>query len=126
MKRYLLDTHLIYWWMTADTHLGKATRRIIANAEIIVSAVSIWEMVLKNGAGKLPLPQGSIAEALEAQGFILLPILPRHIEATRDLQCAHADPFDRLLIAQARDEKLTLLTRDAAMLGLGMDGVVKG
>jgi PIN domain nuclease of toxin-antitoxin system len=126
LKRYLLDTHLLYWWMTADTRLGKSTQRIIANSEIVVSAASLWEMVLKNAKGKLPLPQGSITEQLEAQGFALLPILPRHIDAARSLICSHADPFDRLLIAQAYDERLLLLTRDAAILGLGLDGVVKG
>lgn len=126
MKRYLLDTHLIYWWMTADARLGKATQRIISNSEIIVSTASIWEMVLKNAKGKLPLPLGAITEQLEAQGFALLPVLPRHIEAVRSLSCVHADPFDRLLIAQAYDERLMLLTRDAAILGLGLDGVVKG
>jgi PIN domain nuclease of toxin-antitoxin system len=126
LKRYLLDTHLIYWWMTADTRLGKTTQRIIANSEIVVSTTSLWEMVLKNAKGKLPLPQGAITEQLEAQGFALLPILPRHIEAARSLTCSHADPFDRLLIAQAYDERLLLLTRDAALLGLGLDGVVKG
>ena len=126
MKRYLLDTHLVYWWMTADTRLGKATQRIITSSEIVVSTASLWEMVLKSAKGKLPLPQGSITEQLEAQGFTLLPILPRHIEAARSLTCSHADPFDRLLIAQAYDERLLLLTRDAAILGLGMDGVVKG
>ena len=121
MKRYLLDTHLIYWWMTADARLGKATRRIIAKSEIVVSAASVWEMVLKNARGKLPLPQGSLVEQLEAQRFVVLAILPRHIEAVRQLDCSHADPFDRLLIAQARDEKLTLLTRDAAILGLRLE-----
>lgn len=126
MKRYLLDTHLIYWWMTADARLGKATQRIIAKSEIVVSTASVWEMVLKNVKRKLPLPQSSITEQLEAQGFVLLPILPRHIEAVRSLTCAHPDPFDRLLIAQARDERLTLLTRDAAILELGLDRVVKG
>jgi PIN domain nuclease of toxin-antitoxin system len=126
LKRYLLDTHLIYWWMTADARLGKATQRIIAKSEIVVSTASIWEMVLKNAKGKLPLPLGSLTEQLEAQGFLLLPILPRHIEEVRRQTCAHADPFDRLLIAQAHDEKLTLLTRDAAILGLGLDGVVQG
>ena len=126
MKRYLLDTHLIYWWMTADARLSKATQRIIAKSEIVVSTASVWEMVLKNAKGKLPLPQGTITEQLEAQGFVLLPILPRHIEAVRSLTCAHPDPLDRLLIAQARDERLTLLTRDAAILELGLDGVVKG
>ena len=126
MKRYLLDTHLIYWWMTADARLGPTMQRIIAKSEIIVSTASMWEMVLKNAKGKLPLPDASITEQLEAQGFILLPILPRHIEAARKLRCEHADPFDRLLIAQAQDERLTLLTRDVAILGLGLDGVAKG
>ena len=126
MKRYLLDTHLIYWWMTADARLGKATQRIIAKSEIVVSTAIIWEMVLKNAKGKLPLPQGSITEQFEVQGFALLPILPRHIEAARSLTCTHADPFDRLLIAQAHEERLTLLTRDTAILALGLDGVVAG
>ena len=126
MKRYLLDTHLIYWWMTADARLGKDTQRIIAKSEIVVSAASIWVMVLKSGKGKLPLPQGSITEQFEAQGFALLPILPRHLEAVRSLACKHTDPFDRLLIAQTYDERLTLLTRDTAILELGLDSVVKG
>lgn len=112
--------------MTGDARLGKATQRIIAKSEIIVSTASVWEMVLKNAKGKLPLPQGSLTEQLEAQGFVMLPILPRHIETARGLTCAHADPFDRLLIAQAQDERLTLLTRDAAILALGFDGAVKG
>jgi PIN domain nuclease of toxin-antitoxin system len=109
--------------MTGDACLSKATQRIIAKSEIVVSAVSIWEMVLKNAKGKLPLPQGALAEQFEAQGFIVLPVLPRHIETVRYLQCAHNDPFDRLLIAQALDEKLTLLTRDTAILGLKLNGV---
>jgi len=82
--------------------------------------------MLKNAKGKLPLPQGIITEQFEAQGFVLLPILPRHLEAVRSLACTHPDPFDRLLVAQAQDERLTLLTRDAAILALGLDGVVKG
>ena len=126
MKRYLLDTHLIYWWMTGDAKLGKATQRIIAKSEIVVSTASMWEMVLKNARGKLPLPQGLLVEQLEAQCFVVLPILPRHIEGVRSLDCPHADPFDRLLIAQARDEKLTLLTRDAALLALRLDCVDAG
>jgi len=126
VKRYLLDTHLLYWWMTGDARLGKATQRIIAKSEIVVSAASVWEMTLKNAKGKLPLPQGSLVEQLEAQGFALLPILPRHVEAVRSLTCTHTDPFDRLLIAQAHDERLTLLTRDAAILALGLASVTQG
>jgi Uncharacterized protein conserved in bacteria len=126
LTRYLLDTHLIYWWMTADARLGRATKSLVAKSEIVVSAASVWEMVLKNARGKLPLPQGSISEQLEAQGFFMLPVLPRHIDAVRALTCVHADPFDRLLIAQAANERLTLLTRDADMLALGRDGIVRG
>lgn len=126
MKRYLLDTHLIYWWMTADKQLGNATQNLIAESEMLVSTVSIWEMVLKNAKGKLPLPQGKITEQIQSQDFTLLPILPRHIDATRNLICPHPDPFDRLLIAQARDEQLILLTRDTAILALGLRGVEKG
>ena len=126
MKRYLIDTHLIYWWMTADARLGAATEQRITGAEIVVSAASLWEMVLKNARGKLPLPQGSLTASLEAQGFILLPVLPRHVEAARGLEIEHADPFDRLLIAQAADEKLTLLTRDSAILALGLSEVQQG
>ena len=80
MKRYLLDTHLVYWWMTGDARLGKATQRIISKSEIIVSTASLWEMVLKNAKGKLPLPDGSITEQLETQGFVILPILARLIQ----------------------------------------------
>ena len=58
--------------------------------------------------------------------FALLFALPRHIEAARKLRCEHADPFDRLLIAQAQDERLTLVTRDVAILGLELEGVAKG
>ncbi|EXI87275.1 MAG: PIN domain protein [Candidatus Accumulibacter regalis] len=123
--RYLLDTHLIYWWMTGDERLGETTRALIARSDITVSTASVWEMVLKNAKGKLPLPQGAIGEQLEAQGFVLLPILPRHIEAVRSLSCAHVDPFDRLLVAQAKDERLTLLTRDSAILELELDEVEK-
>jgi PIN domain nuclease of toxin-antitoxin system len=126
LTRYLLDTHLIYWWMTADARLGKSTKSLIAKSEIVVSAASVWEMVLKNARGKLPLPLGSLHEQLEGQGFFLLAVLPRHIEAVRGLTCANADPFDRLLIAQASDERLTLLTRDADLLALGLDGIVRG
>jgi PIN domain nuclease of toxin-antitoxin system len=126
MKRYLLDTHLVYWWMTADIRLGKATQCIITESEIVVSVASVLEMVLKNTRGKLPLPQGSITEQLESQGFNVLPILPRHVEAMRNLHCVHNDPFDLLLIAQSQDERIALLTRDSTILGLELDGVMEG
>ncbi len=123
MARYLLDTHLIYWWMTNNSELGKPLQRLIARADVMVSTASLWEMVLKNAKGKLPLPDGALDAHIEAAGFTVLPILPRHIEAARALRCRHADPFDRLLIAQAVSEQLIFLTRDAALLALKLDGV---
>lgn len=112
--------------MTGDHRLGESTQRIIAESEIVVSTASIWEMVLKNSKGKLPLPQSSVSESLEAQGFILLPIVSRHIEALRLFDCRHPDPFDRVLLAQALDEKIILMTRDATILSLMIDGVIAG
>lgn len=112
--------------MTADERLGKAAQEIIAKAEIVVSTVSLWEMTLKNARGKLPLPAEPLAEGLELQGFILLPILPRHIEVARRLEILHNDSFDRLLIAQAADETLIMLTRDSAILGFDLDFVQAG
>ena len=126
MSRYLLDTRIVYWWMTANPCLGKATQDLIAESEIIISTASLWEMTLKNANGKLPLPQGSLTQDLQAQGFNLLPITPRHVEVLRLLAYAHPDPFDRLLIAQALDEKLILLTRDTAILALGLAYVEVG
>lgn len=125
MRRYLIDTHLVYWWMTADRRLGRITQRLIERSDILVSAASIWEMILKNQLGKLPLPKSSVSDALESDGFLLLPILPRHVEASSDFTGAHGDPVDRLLIAQAREEKLVFLTRDAAILDLKLQGVVE-
>ncbi len=123
MSTYLLDTHLLYWWMTADPQLGDKAQRTIAESEIVVSVASLWEMALKNAKGKLPLPNGDILKSLAAQGFSILPILPAHIDAVRTLPTAHSDPFDCLLIAQATVSKLTLLTEGKALLKLGLKNV---
>ncbi len=77
MKRYLLDTHLIYWWMTGDSRLGNTTQRLIAKAEIVVSVASLWEMVLKKDCGKLALPAGNMAEQ------ITLTLVPFILRASR-------------------------------------------
>jgi PIN domain nuclease of toxin-antitoxin system len=121
----LLDTHLLYWWMTNDAKLGKATKKLIAEAEMKVSFVSIWEMTLKNAKGKLPLPEGDIGQHLAAEGFNVLPILSGHIDGDRNLVCSHPDPFDRLLIATAQTEGLTFLTRDSSVLALDLHWVIR-
>ena len=118
MTRYLLDTHVIYRCMRDDRRLGRAMRRILAQADCAVSAASLWEMLIKNSRGKLPLPKGSLADAMEAHGFRVLAITARHVEATRRFDQAIADPFDRLLVATAAEEGIFLLTQDAGILKL--------
>ena len=115
MSAILLDTHLLYWWMTADPKLG-AAEELIASATVSVSAASQWELVLKNAAGKLSLPDGPIAAAIIREGFELIPIRPTHVDAVRKLPPGLTDPFDRLLLATAMIEELTFLTRDKALL----------
>ena len=118
MTRYLLDTHVVYRWMRDDRRLGRDLHRIIAEAECAVSVASVWEMLIKNGRGKLPLPAGSLGEALEAQGFRVITIQGRHVEATRRFDQAIADPFDRLLVATADEEGMLLVTQDGSLLEL--------
>ena len=117
MSAILLDTHFLYWWMTADPKLGSA-EEVIASATVSVSAASQWELVLKNAAGKLSLPDSSIAAAITREGFELIPIRPTHVDAVRKLPPGLTNPFDRLLLATAMIEDLTLLTRDQGLLAL--------
>ena len=81
----LIDTHFLYWWMTADRRLGVDAQRLIGSSEITVSVASLWEMALKESKGKLPLPAAPIAEAIEKEGFRILPVRPEHIDAVRGL-----------------------------------------
>ena len=118
--RYLIDTHLLYWWLTGSAKLGPAATDRLQRELIVVSTVSLWEMVLKNRKGKLPLPDESLHEAVSGQGFELIPITSGQIEALRGLDVAHEDPFDRLLLATASAEQCTFLTRDRPILALGL------
>lgn len=118
--RYLIDTHILYWWMTNQPNLGEATIRKLKEADIAVSAATLWEMILKNRKGKLPLPDTPLHQEVEAQGFRLLSITPIHLEALRGLDIPHEDPFDRLLIATTMAEQCTFLTRDGPILAFAL------
>jgi len=117
---YLIDTHILYWWMTAAPSLGETTTRTLRQADIAVSATSLWEMLLKNRKGKLPLPDRPLGQEVIAQGFRVLPITPDHLDALRGLDIPHEDPFDRLLLATAMAERRIFLTRDGPLLNLGL------
>lgn len=113
----LLDTHAVLWWKTGSRKLGPAARRAIERQAINVwvSAVSAWEIAIKSRLGRLRLIEPLhhwMPEGLEQDGFQILSIAMAHAVAVASLPDHHDDPFDRLLIAQARAEGLTIVTAD--------------
>lgn len=110
--RLLLDTHVVLWWRADDRRLARRAREAIATADVVfVSAASAWEVAIKSALGRLSIPDRFEA-GVAASGFERLPITFPHAEAAGGLPPHHADPFDRMLIAQARLEGLTLVTHD--------------
>jgi PIN domain nuclease of toxin-antitoxin system len=110
--RLLLDTHVFLWWRERSPRLEEEALRAIAGADVVlVSAASAWEIAIKSALGKLRLP-GPLEPAVEESGFSRLPIEFRHAAAVEALPPHHGDPFDRMLIAQALVEGLTLVTHD--------------
>jgi PIN domain nuclease of toxin-antitoxin system len=110
--RLLLDTHALVWW--DNGRLPRAVATAIREAdEVHVSAVTAWEIAIKSALGKI-VARGTVADAIGDYGFSALPVTVEHADAVRMLPAHHHDPFDRLLIAQARLEDLTLVTRDPA------------
>jgi PIN domain nuclease of toxin-antitoxin system len=115
--RLLLDTHVYLWWLLGDRRLGAARRRAIADqvSEVYVSAASIWELAIKISIGRFEPGEVDLAEQVEASGFRQLPVTGAHAWRGRDLPPLHRDPFDRMLVAQALSEGLTLATDDPAI-----------
>jgi PIN domain nuclease of toxin-antitoxin system len=115
--RLLLDTHLFLWSVTDSPRLSAEARSsILAADEVYVSAVSIWEVAMKAGLGKIQGDVRQLAEAIGGSGFVELPVTALHAATVAGLPPHHRDPFDRLLVAQAMTEPLILLTADAALL----------
>lgn len=113
--RLLLDTHVVLWWQTDDRRLGREARRAIAAADIVwVSAVSGWEASIKIARGRLRVDE-KFRILVAVDGFTELPVLLTHAERLLDLPPHHADPFDRLLVAQALVERATIVTHDRAI-----------
>jgi PIN domain nuclease of toxin-antitoxin system len=107
----LLDTHVLIWW-DEGRGLSSTGRRAIETADsVYVSAASAWEVAIKIGLGRLR-PSRTVEAAAEESGFLELPITFRHAQRVTGLPAHHRDPFDRLLVAQAEVEGLTLVTRD--------------
>jgi PIN domain nuclease of toxin-antitoxin system len=111
----LLDTCIVYDWLMGRLENAGFIAQIQADGAM-VSAVSVWEMAIKAGLGKLALPDANIADAIAAQGFSWLNINPVHAQSVLTPPHFHNDPFDRLLIAQAQVKGLTVATYDRQFL----------
>jgi PIN domain nuclease of toxin-antitoxin system len=116
--KVLADTHAILWWLAGDERLSRTARRILENPanRRLVSVASLWEIGIKLSAGKL-LDEGLtlriIADSLNEQEFVVLPIRLEALLRLDQLPWIHRDPFDRMLIAQAMEEEIPLLTADS-------------
>ena len=110
----LLDTHILLWWLDDNPELSPAVKRHIASREnlVFLSVAVIWEIRIKEALGKLDIPPDFQA-ILDRQPFEKLPIKLEHAHAIKNLALHHRDPFDRMLIAQAGREGLTIVTHDA-------------
>jgi PIN domain nuclease of toxin-antitoxin system len=120
--RLLLDTHFALWWQTGDPRVTDEVRQLVETAdEVLVSQVSLWELTIKAGLGKLRIELPVFVEQVEAMGFAWLPIDNAHILKLADLPSFddHRDPFDRLLVAQSLAEPLILLTVDGKLARYG-------
>ncbi len=109
----LIDAHVLCWWIADQPELADQARAAIADPDNIVgvSAATIWELAIKQAAGRLEF-DGDFREELEANRFDILPIGLDHALAAATLPQHHGDPFDRMLVAQAQIERLTIVTRD--------------
>ena len=122
--KLLLDTHAFLWFVTGDERLSLRARRALAaeDNELLLSAASVWEMAIKARLGRLALP-GTVREYVAekaAGGITILPIEWTHAAAVENLPLHHRDPFDRLIVAQALAENLSLVSADHAFRRYGV------
>jgi PIN domain nuclease of toxin-antitoxin system len=117
----LLDTHVLLWWLDDHPALSRQAREAIEDGEnlVFVSAATVWEIRIKQAIGKLAIP-ANFKAVLDAEPFVYLDITVDHAHAVIDLPMHHRDPFDRMLIAQAISERLTLLTHDERFRSYGV------
>ncbi len=113
----LIDTHTLLWWLDDNPTLSVKAKTAISNAKniVFISAAVIWEIGIKQALGKLKIP-GNFKEVLEAEPFEMLDITDEHAHAIVSLPGHHRDPFDRMLVAQAKIEGFTIITRDIRIM----------
>jgi PIN domain nuclease of toxin-antitoxin system len=125
MTTLLLDSQAVLWALDDNPRLGKQARELIGSAtRVHVSAATVWELTIKSMLGKLSVPAG-LAGRLTDQGLFMLSVTAEHAEGIRDFpELARHDPFDRLLVAQASQSSMLLVTADRVLLGLERDFIV--
>jgi len=113
MAKYLLDTHIFLWWMSDAEQLSKEVFDIISDGsnQIYISSATIWEIAIKEALGKLEV-DADLDHVIEENGFVELKVSAICANATKKLEQIHRDPFDRMLIAQAIEGDMTLITVD--------------
>ena len=117
--RLLLDTHVLIWWDEGARMSTRAMEAIRAAEQVYVSAVTGWEIAIKSSLGRIETSR-EVALAVAESGFEELPVRLSHAEVLRALPWHHRDPFDRMLVAQARSEGLTFVTRDRTLRRYGV------
>jgi len=124
--RRLLDTHVALWAVTLDPRLPREVERLIRDpsVDVYLSAASLWEVAIKSSlpgprAGGMPVSAGDLAHWLARTDIEVLPVTEAHALAVETLPRLHGDTFDRLLVAQALCEPMTLITHDKALAGYG-------
>ena len=123
--RILLDTHALLWWLADDQRLGERARSHIADEanHIVASAASLWEIAIKQRLGKIDADIAEIEREIVLQGFTRLGIEADHLLELSTLPDLHRDPFDRMLVAQARAEDVPLMTADGQIAGYSVDRI---
>jgi PIN domain nuclease of toxin-antitoxin system len=122
--RVLLDTHVLVWYLEGNPSLSRSKRELIVKAEteVFVSIASLWEIAIKSSLGKLKLTRSltDVLQQLSAQSIELLHIAPGHVLQVASLPFHHRDPFDRMIIAQAKVEFLTVVAVDPQFNSYGV------
>ncbi|NLF07474.1 MAG: type II toxin-antitoxin system VapC family toxin [Pirellulaceae bacterium] len=119
--KLLLDTHVLLWWLEDQQRISQEALSAIRDQEnpVFVSAATVWEIKIKKSIGKLTAPD-DLEEVINDCRFSQLGISIRHATALRALPFHHRDPFDRMLIAQANMENMTIVTRDSDIIQYGV------
>lgn len=111
--RYLIDTHIFIWWMERSSRLSRNIFNLLNNPQnkVFLSVASVWEMIIKKTKKKLKTPK-DVEGGIKASGFIPISVEILHVLNIEKLPMYHDDPFDRIIISQAKVERLTLITAD--------------